>query len=574
MTAAMGWNSDGQLGTYATVTDSNLRSIADSLVSTGLAALGYTQFEISTHWWDGNRDSGGNIVVPVAQFPSANGGIAGTVAYLKSKGFRPGTYTDGGNTGCGVPGGSYGHYQQDVSQFAAWGFQFFDLDACGLRSQGLNPKAVHTQVGTYAAQYGLTWRADDGCNFVGAAGAYAGIEGQQCPSDDASANPNWEYGPYTATLFRVYQDGTTAPYSCSIQTIGSCTNWAWTAEMIQYFMKHPGAHFPGHWADAEFLQMGRGITDVEAQSEYSMICMMSGPLMMALQPASYTGPQIAILSNPEVIAIDQDPLQSMAVWATTPTANTQVWVKRLQSGRAVALYNLDSVAHDITFSAADAGLSGTFAVRDLWAKSDLGTFSSYTATAVPSHAVILLKLTNVTEANATTVQVNVGGGASGAWVADTNVAAKIDAGLGTSGLTGDGTVWTTANAIDTSLVTTPAPTAVYQSGRQGIGSGSTPYNAALETYIPRLALNGCYQWRLHFIEPFKTAAGQRRFNIRVNNQLVAANFDIYSQAGAQFKAVALSGTTQAPQGSVSVDLSTGAADYPIISGVEVTQVGC
>jgi uncharacterized protein YaiE (UPF0345 family) len=113
--------------------------------------------------------------------------------------------------------------------------------------------------------------------------------------------------------------------------------------------------------------------------------------------------------------------------------------------------------------------------------------------------------------------------------------------------------------------------AVYQSARVGFQTGSVYTTQTLETYIPNLIVGATYKVRLHFAENWKTAAGQRKFNVKINNTPVLANFDVFAKAGAQFQANIQEFYTVTAQGFVSVDLSPGAADFPMLSGVEVIK---
>jgi hypothetical protein len=234
------------------------------------------------------------------------------------------------------------------------------------------------------------------------------------------------------------------------------------------------------------------------------------------------------------------------------------------------LTNLDGSPANITFTANDLGLTGTFNVRDTVAQSNLATgVFSYTAMSVASHASMLLKVTAGTENPITSAAVNCGpNGATGAFVANPNVH--------------DGTSQSVVHAIDTSAVSNPAPQAVYEGSRVGqpltIGAGTLCYGPPgcgggpdLEYWFQDLQLGATYKVRLHFSENWKTGTGQREFNVQINNQRVLTNFDIYAAAGAQYKAVIEEFTITLTRPLLSVVFSLGASDYPMISGIEVIQ---
>jgi hypothetical protein len=98
---------------------------------------------------------------------------------------------------------------------------------------------------------------------------------------------------------------------------------------------------------------------------------------------------ISILSNPEVIAVDQSSINPSQVTAGT----LQVWRKVIGSSTYVAVYNLGTASATITVNWSSVGVSGSATVRDVDARSDLGTFNgSWTATNVPSHGSRLIKI--------------------------------------------------------------------------------------------------------------------------------------------------------------------------------------
>src|ERR1700730_4244765 len=101
---------------------------ADRLKTTGLEAKGYKLIWLAAGWWQGQRDASGNMTVSAKQWPH---GIAWLADVLHANGFQLGVYTDAGSTGCGVKGGAYGRYQQDINTLAAWGVDALKVDWCG-----------------------------------------------------------------------------------------------------------------------------------------------------------------------------------------------------------------------------------------------------------------------------------------------------------------------------------------------------------------------------------------------------------------------------------------------------------
>jgi alpha-galactosidase len=154
---------------------------------------------------------------------------------------------------------------------------------------------------------------------------------------------------------------------------------------------------PGHWNDPDMLEVGNsGLSDDESRAHFSMWAMLAAPLIAGNDLTSMSATTKAILTNAEVIAVDQDPLGNQAKLVATPQTGLQVWSRTLSGNnqRAVALFNRNGSAASITVNFTQVGFSGgQVTVRDLWQKADLGSMNgSYTATNVPSHGVVMLRL--------------------------------------------------------------------------------------------------------------------------------------------------------------------------------------
>ena len=141
LTPYMGWNTYYGLG--SNFNEQTIVSVAGAMVSSGLKAAGYQYVWLDGGWWSGTRDTNGNITVNATQWPH---GMQWIADYIHSKGLKAGIYTDTGSDGCGGANqGSYGHYQQDVNQFAAWGFDAVKVDFCGGHELGLDPATAYGQ---------------------------------------------------------------------------------------------------------------------------------------------------------------------------------------------------------------------------------------------------------------------------------------------------------------------------------------------------------------------------------------------------------------------------------------------
>ena len=147
------------------------------------------------------------------------------------------------------------------------------------------------------------------------------------------------------------------------------------------------------------LEVGNsGLSDTEGRTHFSMWAMLAAPLIAGNDLGSMSATTKATLTNTEVIAVDQDPLGEQGKLAASPGTNLQVWSKTLSGTnvRAVALLNRGTATASITVQWSALGIpTGAATVRDLWSHTDLGSFSgSYTASSIPSHGVVMLKVTS------------------------------------------------------------------------------------------------------------------------------------------------------------------------------------
>jgi alpha-galactosidase len=144
------------------------------------------------------------------------------------------------------------------------------------------------------------------------------------------------------------------------------------------------------------LEVGNGLNDTEGRAHFSMWAIMAAPLITGNDLTKMSAATKATLTNAEVIAVDQDPLGQQGRVVATPGTDLEVWSKTMSgtNTRAVALFNRSGAAESITVQWSQLGLpAGAATVRDLWAAKDLGpSTGSYTASNVPSHSVVLLKV--------------------------------------------------------------------------------------------------------------------------------------------------------------------------------------
>jgi alpha-galactosidase len=150
---------------------------------------------------------------------------------------------------------------------------------------------------------------------------------------------------------------------------------------------------PSHWNDPDMLLVGLGrITDDESRTQVSLWSLLAAPLIASADLTKISPSSLAILSNPEVIAVDQDPagIQGRRIAEEGPL---EIWMKPLADGsKAVGLFNRGEDASSITVYFKDVGVGETAEVRDLWARRDLGTFEDKFTAEVARRGVVMIRM--------------------------------------------------------------------------------------------------------------------------------------------------------------------------------------
>ena len=149
----------------------------------------------------------------------------------------------------------------------------------------------------------------------------------------------------------------------------------------------------GHWNDPDFLQIGnRGLNLDEDKTQMALWSLLAAPLFSSTNVTKLTAAQLAILTNPEVVAVDQDP-KGIQGHRLNQAGPIQVWVKPLSRGRtAVGLINSGESEFPASVNFSDTGYSGPVHVRDLWERKNLGVFKNSYSAIVPKHGVVLIEI--------------------------------------------------------------------------------------------------------------------------------------------------------------------------------------
>ena len=383
LTPPMGWNS--WYIHYNRVTDRDIRSAADAMISSGMADYGYQYVNIDDCWamkpgsadpaLSGElRDAQGRIR-PNAHFPD----MKALTDTIHARGLKAGIYTSPGPKTCGGYTGSYQHEALDARTFAEWGFDFLKYDWCSYSSVAGGKDLEHLK-----KPYQLMWDVL-----------------QKIPRDivfnlcQYGMGKVWEWGAQVGHCWRTTGDLGLEGGNLSkgIYKVG-----LFNAGLSQFAG-------PGHWNDPDYIligwvgdahKMGQGhptsLTPDEQYTQMSMWCLMAAPLIFSGDMTKLDPFTLNVLCNHEVIEIDQDPLGHQAN-IVEKTDDQLILSKDLEDGsKAVGLFNLSTSPLTITAKWAALGLHGPQHSRDLWRQHDLGTFEGDFSATVQPHGVKLLRL--------------------------------------------------------------------------------------------------------------------------------------------------------------------------------------
>jgi len=350
-TPPMGWNSWNKF--HCGVNEQLIRETADAMVSTGMKTAGYRYVNIDD-CWQISRDADGTIVADPTQFPS---GIKALADYVHGKGLDLGLYTDAGTLTCQKRPGSLGHELQDAKTYAQWGVDYVKVDWC--HAEGLDPEVQYAKFRDALAQAGRAIVFSI-CNW--------GVDGP------------WLWGPHTGNLWR---------------TTGDISD-RWDRMALIGFDQDGLEKFagPGHWNDPDMLEVGNGgMSHDEYVTHMSLWALLAAPLLAGNDLRAMDADTKEILTNPEIIAVDQDSkgVQGHRLWDEGPL---EIWARPLADGsQAVGLFNRDQSELPITLDLKILGINGTARLRDMWKHQDLGSLSGGSYTIVlPKHGVVMLKV--------------------------------------------------------------------------------------------------------------------------------------------------------------------------------------
>ena len=313
-TPPMGWNSWNYFAER--VDDKDVRAAADQLVSTGMRDAGYIYVNIDDTW-EGERDSSG-VLHSNAKFPD----MKALADYVHSKGLKIGIYSSPGPKTCAGYEGSLGHEEQDARMYAEWGIDYLKYDLCGLREAVMEKQAPNDKAGQMRIMIAAYDKMSKALKATGRPIVFSLCQ--------YGWDAVWEWAPALGgNLWR---------------TTGDITpRWDRIYSIVSQQAGLESYAGPGHWNDPDMLEVGNGrLTLAENRAHFSMWAMLATPLLAGNDLPNMKPEIKAILTNKDVIAIDQYKLghQESRAYAD---GEVEVWTRHLSGGAmAIAVLNVGS----------------------------------------------------------------------------------------------------------------------------------------------------------------------------------------------------------------------------------------
>lgn len=357
----MGWSSWNHF--HININEKMILEQAEALVKSGMYGAGYRFINIDDGYF-GGRDTNGNLLVDAKKFPS---GMRALTDYIHGKKLKAGIYSDAGKNTCGsrydndpfgIGVGMYEHAESDCNLFFnEWKFDFLKVDWCGGNWMKLDEETEYTKI----------------------------IKTVRATNPDIVFNIcRWQFpGEWAIKLadsWRISGD-IRANFSSILDIIDL------DADLYKYSSA-------GHYNDMDMLQVGRGMTYDEDKTHFSMWCMMNSPLLAGNDLRDMSKETIEILTNKEVIALNQDKGFRQAQ-RILREGDIEIWVKQLGKkgkSKAIALMNRGEKEGSITLTTDKVGITPKSKLRDLWLHKNIGKAGTSPTFTIPKHGIIVLKV--------------------------------------------------------------------------------------------------------------------------------------------------------------------------------------
>ena len=354
-TPTMGWSS---WNTFAlNINEQLIRQQADAMHNSGLQEAGYRYINIDDGYWQG-RGEDGQLRLNLALFPN---GMRSLVDYIHSLGLKAGIYSDAGDNTCGsgnrhawgVGVGLAGHEEQDCQlDFIDWDFDFIKVDYCGGRHLALDEREQYTKIS----------------NAI-----------KNCGKQDIVFNIcRWAYpGTWVADV------------ADSWRTTGDIwDNWKSVKSILAENLYMSAYCHDGHYNDMDMLEVGRSMSATEDETHFGMWCIMSSPLLIGCDMANIKPQALKLLTNRDLIALNQDPLHLQA-YVAAKQGECYILVKDIKQlqgkERAFAIYNPSDKEQTVSLKFQTIDLGGKVELYDCFAQKSAGTAHDSLLVNVPAH---------------------------------------------------------------------------------------------------------------------------------------------------------------------------------------------
>jgi alpha-galactosidase len=373
-TPPMGWNSWNTF--QIRIDEPLLKGMVDTYVSSGMKDAGYTYFVLDDGWMAMERDKDGNLVADPKKFPN---GMKEFADYVHSKGLKFGIYNCAGAKTCAGYPGTRGYEYQDARLYASWGVDYLKFDWCN--TEGINAKEAYTTMSKAIRAAGRPM-VFSLCEW-----------GQHMP---------WKWAKDVGQLWR-----STGDIGNAFEKTEERNGWKPLSvlnilDRQDSIRQYAG---PGHWNDPDMLEVGNGMSYNEDKAHFSLWCMLAAPLMAGNDLRKMSEQTRSVLTNKDIIAVDQDPL-GVEAFRYYAADGLEVWVKPLANNElAVCFLNRSSAPLNVSYNwkqhLVNDAVSKTnvdfnqshYKLHDLWTKKETGTTNKIFKQTINSHDVVVLRLT-------------------------------------------------------------------------------------------------------------------------------------------------------------------------------------
>jgi len=359
----MGWNSWNYFNCNG-INEQVIKGVADAMVSSGMKDAGY-EYIVIDDCWQVDRDENGEILPDPEKFPS---GMKALSDYIHDKGLKFGLYSCAGTKTCQGRPGSRGHEYQDARTYAEWDIDFLKYDWCNVGTQDA--------VASYTLMRDALFKAGRPVVF------------SIC---EWGLNKPWLWANDVGHMYRSTGD---IRNNWDIPDAKEGKVWGGgviiNLDMQQELHPYSG---PGHWIDPDMLEVGNGVLNFEeSKSHFSIWAILAAPLIAGNDLRNMDPETQKILTNKEVIAINQDPL-GISAHKVIDEGQFEVFEKKLMKDEiAYCFFNRQDNSVNITFDWKRLNLHEEYQIRDLWAHKMIGTTRDIMNGEIPGHGILLVKL--------------------------------------------------------------------------------------------------------------------------------------------------------------------------------------